>query len=191
VGEARNETAIPQMIAFAPSVELMFSTRERVHDVLLHSLIIAAIASKRTPALPLVPCDSPWINHISAGEHARQERDMDSSCVADRFVVQFGPKSDLQCFWKAWSCRACDRITIPWYDFRKLVEQLSVQERSAHEGGPLPTCYNWHSNALLSHVHSQGPQCSDRIATPLVLESGWSCREHGALPQDEASPQTG
>lgn len=132
--EAENDTVVPQMIAIAPSVELMFSDNKKVHEALLRTLIIAAIMSDRTPSLPLVPCDSPWIAHRTAAEHALQQQDVASSCVTDRFVVQFGPRSDLQCFWKAWSCRKCDKLTIPWYDFRKLLSGLSVQDRSPNEG---------------------------------------------------------
>ena len=132
VGEDSNTTVVPKMIALAPSVELMYSKREDVHKHVLGTLITAAIASGRTPAMPLVPCDSPWLHHRSEGEY--NVRGMDSSSLGDRFVVQFGPKHDLRCFWKAWSCARCDVLTIPWYDFQQVRKDAPIQDKSPNEG---------------------------------------------------------
>lgn len=127
---------IPKLIAFAPSVELLFSNRDDVHKTALNTLITAAILSGRTPALPLVPCDSPWIQHLSDDERHRRGNE-DFGTVGDRNVIQFGPKTDLKCFWKAWSCRKCDQITVPWYDFQKLLEGAPKQDRFPNEGSLL------------------------------------------------------
>lgn len=131
-GAAANETVVPKMIALAPSVELMFSSRDDVHKHMLSTLVTAAVASGRTPALPLIPCDSPWLHHRTQSEY--NARGMDFSYLGDRNVVQFGPKDDLRCFWKAWSCAKCDILTIPWYDFQQVKKDAPIQERSPNEG---------------------------------------------------------
>jgi hypothetical protein len=120
------------MVALAPSVELMFSSRDDVHKALMNTLGVTAMVTGRTPVLPLVPCDSPWLRHRSQTEY--NAREMDFSTVGDRSVVQFGPKDDLRCFWKAWSCATCDKITISWYDFQRLLEDAPVYERTPNEG---------------------------------------------------------
>jgi hypothetical protein len=108
------------------------------------------MATGRTPALPLVPCDSPWLHRRSHGEY--NKRGMDFSPLADHNVVQFGPKDDLRCFWKAWSCATCDKITIAWYDFQRLLETVPEYERAPNEGELLFTYDVISITQLVSHI---------------------------------------
>lgn len=135
-GAREGQDQLPRLIAFAPSVELLFKSRADVHRVFLYSLVAAAILSDRVPVYPLIPCDSPWLAHRNT-IHVKQDT-LEATNVVDRFVVPFGPLNDLRCFWKAWACKECHRVGVPWYDFER---ELMLQPRTARkptEGMPQP-----------------------------------------------------
>ena len=137
VGLRKNDTALPQMIAFAPSVELLFSKRDRVHITFLQSIATAALLSGRVPVFPLVPCDSPWLAHREASHVVRRSTEV--SNMVDRFVVPFGPPDDLRCFWKAWACKRCHKAAMPWYKFEEVLRHAPRHTRQPSEGVP-PHC---------------------------------------------------
>lgn len=133
-GPDANNTALPRLIAFAPSVELLFSKRDQVHPAFLRSIVAAALLSKRVPVFPLVPCDSAWLTHRDA--HSVAHHTQEATNMVDRFVVPVGPGGDLRCFWKAWSCKKCDRIGMPWYEFDRVLQDMPRFSRKPTESAP-------------------------------------------------------
>lgn len=125
-------TEFPRLVALAPSVDFFFKNRDQVHPAFLRSVAAAALLANRIPVFPLVPCDSPWIAHRTE-EQVGQHR-MEASNMIDRFVVPFGPQTNMQCLWKAWACKKCHKVGMPWYEFERVLQELPKPSRKPSEG---------------------------------------------------------
>jgi hypothetical protein len=56
--------------------------------------------------------------------------------MVDRFVVPVGRRGDLRCFWKAWSCKKCDRLGMPWYEFERVLQDMPRLSQKPTESVP-------------------------------------------------------
>ena len=163
VGSNATDTVLPRIISFAPSVELLFQRRADVHPAFMRSLAAAAVLSDRVPVFPLVPCDSEWLAHRDADQLSRHA--MEATNMIDRFVVPFGPRNDLRCLWKAWACKRCHKLGMPWYELLEVLKHVPRPSRMPTESAPLAL----HMCAVAASA------AKDETRSDLVHYAGVSC----------------